>query len=126
MSGIEYLVSGILIGMSTLPEREIRPRSSESVTVVEVSENPAETPAEKEGLVQRIDVPVLEKPVTSGGQVVVTSPTLQQPKIVLPLSSQSYLNPKNWHKPVTSALSWLLRWVKRLREIYPGRTVFNQ
>jgi len=113
--------------MPILPEREIQPKSSENVPLVEVSENPAETPAEKEGLIQRTQEPVLEKPVTgSSGQVLVQPAVTPTSQIVLPISQQTYLNPKNWHRPVAYALTWLLKWIERLRKIYPGNTTFQQ
>ncbi|PIU03705.1 hypothetical protein COT44_01910 [Candidatus Shapirobacteria bacterium CG08_land_8_20_14_0_20_39_18] len=109
--------------MPILPEREHRPIPSESVLVVEAGGTISETQAEKEGLVQRVEEPVLEKPVIGqGGQVLVQPAPSPTSQIVLPISRQTYLNPKNWHKPVKLALTWLLRWIERLRKIYPGTT----
>lgn len=69
----------------------------------------------------------LEKPVTDDqGQVLVTSPAAQTPKIVLPLLEETYLNPKNWHRPVVEALRWLLEWTKMIIKKYPGGIVFRQ
>ena len=50
----------------------------------------------KEGHIERVEKEVeLKKPVTHRGQVLVTAPSAQKPKIVLPVSRQTYLNPKN-------------------------------
>lgn len=109
--------------MPILPEREHQPVPSESVSVVEVGGEIPKTQAENEGLIQRTEEPVLEKPVIgSGGQVLVQPVPSPASQIVLPISQQTYLNPKNWHKPVSLAITWLLKWVERLRKIYPGTT----
>ncbi len=86
-----------------------------------------ETPAEKEGLVKRVEGPFLElaKPVTYKGQVLLTSPYAQKPKIVLPVKKSVYLDPKNWHKPITYAIRWLLAFVQRIIKMYPEETVFE-
>lgn len=112
--------------MAVLPEREIRSQPTEIVPVAEVGKIP-ETSAEKEGLIRRLEGPVLEKPVTGPmGQVLVAPPASQQPKIVLPISQTTYLDPRNWHKPVTQAVRWLIVFVRRLIMKYPDRTVFGQ
>lgn len=82
--------------------------------------------AEEAGYLERVEKEVeLKKPVIGPqGQVLVTAPSAQQPKIVLPVSRQTYLNPKNWHLPVTMAIRWLLTWIKRIMKMYPGGTAF--
>lgn len=110
--------------MVSLPERGPLNIPTERVPVVEVGNFPSETQATKENLVQVVQ----EKAptVSSGGQIILTSPAPQKPQIVLPMTQGSYLNPQNWHQPVTQAISWLLRWIERLRKMYPGRTVFHE
>ena len=78
------------------------------------------------GYVEKVEKEVeLKKPVIGPqGQVLVTAASAQQPKIVLPVSRQTYLNPKNWHLPVTMAIRWLLTWIKRIMKMYPGGTAF--
>jgi hypothetical protein len=82
--------------------------------------------AEEAGYLERVEKEVeLRKPVIGPqGQVLVTAPSAQQPKIVLPVSRQTYLNPKNWHLPVTMAIRWLLTWIKRIMKMYPRGTAF--
>lgn len=103
------------------------PQTTERIPIVEMGKI-SETQAEQEGYIQRVEKEVeLEKPITDGqGQILITSPAAQQPKIVLPVSRQSYLNPKNWHQPVTFALRWLLTLTKRIIKMYPGRTTFSK
>jgi hypothetical protein len=82
--------------------------------------------AAEEGYIEKVEKEVeLPKPVTYQGQVLMTSPAAQKPKIVLPVSKQTYLNPKNWHLPVTTALRWLLTWIKRVMKMSPEGTVFQ-
>lgn len=82
--------------------------------------------AEEEGHIERVEKEVeLKKPVVHRGKVLVTAPSAQKPKIVLPVSRQTYANPKNWHLPVTAALRWLMSWVKRIMKMYPEGTIFQ-
>lgn len=110
--------------MVSLPERGPQNIPVEKVPVVEVGNFPSETQATRENLVQIVQETA--PTVSSGGQIIMTSPAPQQPKIVLPMTQGSYANPQNWHLPVTVAISWLLRWIERLRKMYPDRTVFNE
>ncbi len=96
--------------------------------VVEVGKVPETVwkEAAEEGYLERVEKEVeLQKPVVHQGQVLVTAPSAQKPKIVLPVSKQTYLNPKNWHLPVTTALRWLLTWIKRVMKMSPEGTVFQ-
>lgn len=63
-------------------------------------------------------VPVVE----DFGQVLVSSPAPQNPKIVLPVSWQRYL--WGFHQPVVESVRWLVEWIKRLIKMRPGRVVF--
>lgn len=100
---------------------------SEKVLIIE-SGKIAETEAEKEGYIERLEKEVeLEKPVVADdGQVLVTSPAAQTPKIVLPIREESYLDPANWHRPVVDAIRWLLEWTKRIMKMKPEGTVFQE
>ena len=100
----------------------------EKVPVVEVPRAPEVEELAREGYVEKVEKEVeLKKPVTDDlGQVLVTAPSAEKPKIVLPLSEETYLNPKNWRQPVTQAIRWLVTWVKRIVKMYPGRTVFKR
>jgi hypothetical protein len=104
-----------------------RLQATERIPIVEMGKI-SETQAEQEGYIERVEKEIeLDRPITDGqGQILVTSPAAQQPKIVLPISRQSYFNPKNWHQPVTFALRWLLALTKRIIKMYPGRTTFSK
>lgn len=107
--------------MSNLPERQEGLR-----TFVVETGTMHPTPAEKEGLIERVeDNPELEKPVKHAGQTLVTSPSAEVHKIVLPISGKTYLRTENWKKGIKQALSWLLLLVKRIRQKNPNNTVFN-
>ncbi|MFZ5366064.1 MAG: hypothetical protein ACOZBZ_02105 [Patescibacteria group bacterium] len=106
--------------MPELPERE-----KERGFVVEAGRI-YETPAEKEGLLKRVEEPELEKPVTYKRQVLVTSAQAQKPRIILPLTQQTYLNPANWHKPIVYAIRWLLAWAQRIIKMRPGKVMFEK
>ena len=96
------------------------------VRVDEIPVSPEEKEAREESHLERVEKEVeLKKPIVHKGQVLVTAPSAQKPKIVLPVSKQTYLNPKNWHLPVSTALRWLLTWIKRVIKIYPEGTVFQ-
>ena len=82
--------------------------------------------AEKQGWVKSTEPVDLEKPVTHQGQTVMSSANPPKPNIVLPVSSSTYLNPKNWHKPITFAVRWLLEIAKRIAKMNPRRTVVNE
>ena len=114
--------------MTDLPEKE-RKFFPERYPVVEFPEGP-EIPPEllQEGYLEKVEKGIeLKKPITDDqGQILVTSAAAQQPKIVLPMDRTTYLNPKNWHKPVTSALRWLLTWAQRIVKMHPGRTTFQE
>lgn len=104
-------------------------RNQEKIPVVEVGKFP-ETAAEKEGLAERLVKEALTLPKAvrdeRTGEVLVEGVETKQPKIVLPLSQDSYLNPKNWHRPVTWAIRWLLTWTKRIMKMYPEKTTFGK
>lgn len=117
---------------STDKERErvsVREQILERGPVVRVDKipvSPEEKEAREEGYMERVEKEVeLQKPVTYQGKVLVTAPSAQKPKIVLPVSKQTYLNPKNWHLPVTTALRWLLTWIKRIMKMYPEESIFR-
>mgnify|MGYP001569001554 CR=1 FL=1 len=111
---------------SIVQEREVLlVRPGEKFPVVEVG-RPLEIKAVEgvEGLEK--ELLTLEKSVVHRGEVLVESPEMREPKIVLPMDRTTYLNPKNWHKPVTSALRWLLTWAQRIVKMHPGRTTFQE
>lgn len=117
---------------ATDKEREripVEDRAPERVPVVRVDEiqvSPEEKKAREAGHLERIEKGVeLKEPIVHRGKVLVTAPSAQKPKIVLPVSRQTYLNPKNWHLPVTMALRWLLTWIQRLMKMYPEETIFQ-
>lgn len=109
-----------------IPAEEGASERGPIVRVDRIQETKVEKEAKEGGYIERVEKKVeLEKPVTHKGQVLVTAPSAQKPKIVLPVSRQTYLNPKNWHLPVTAALRWLMTWVKRIIKMYPERTDFQ-
>lgn len=103
-------------------------KAPEKVLVVERRE--PEIPPELviDGYLERVEKDAeLKTPVTDDqGQVLVTSPAAQQVEIVLPMTQESYLNPKNWHRPVVDAIRWLLEWTKRIIKMKSGETVFRE
>jgi len=108
-----------------VPTKQEVPSTSLVVEAGKVPETVWKEAAE-EGYLERIEKEVeLQKPVVHQGQVLVTAPSARKPKIVLPVSKQTYLNPKNWHLPVTTALRWLLTWIKRVMKMSPEGTVFQ-
>jgi hypothetical protein len=107
--------------MSNLPERK---EENQRGFVVEVGKI-YPTAAEKEGLVKRTEIPDLTKPVTHLGQVLVTSPAAEKPKIILPVSRAVYLNPVNWKRGVNEAISWLLATIKRVIKMNPDKVAFR-
>jgi len=68
----------------------------------------------------------LPKSIKDHGQVILTSPSAQPVKIVLPVSQKAFANPLNWKKPINFALRWLLVFAERIRKIYPGETTFKE
>ena len=84
------------------------------------------TEAEKEGLIERVEELELEKQVTDRGQVLVTSDWAQKPKIILPVTKTTYLNPANWHKPIVYAIRWLLAWAQRIIKMHPREVIFEK
>lgn len=68
----------------------------------------------------------LPKPIKDHGQVILTSPSSQPVKIVLPVSRKAFVNPLNWKKPISSAIRWLLVFAERIRRIYPSQTTFKE
>lgn len=117
---------------TTDKEREkvqVKEEIPEKVPVVRVDEEPRiEEKLAKEGYIEKVEKEVeLKKPVTDDtGQILVTAPSAEEPKIVLPITEETYLNPKNWRQPVTQAIRWLVTWVKRIVKMYPGRTIFQK
>ena len=109
--------------MPDLPEKD-RGVFSEKHPIVEVGEIPS-TEAEQEGLIERTGEIQLTQPVTHQGQTLVTSLVAQRPQIVLPIARATYVNPKNWHRPVSSAMRWLLEWAKRIIKMNPEATTFR-
>ncbi|MDP3955142.1 MAG: hypothetical protein Q8Q15_02150 [bacterium] len=101
-------------------------KAPDKAVMVEVGKIP-ETEAETEGYLERIEKEVeLQKPVLDDhGQILVTSPTASNPRIVLPVSQGTFLNKANWHLPVTMALRWLLEWTKKIIKKNPEGTVFR-
>lgn len=101
-------------------------KAPDRVPIVEVGKIP-ETQAEAEGYIARIEKEIeLKKPVIDDrGQVLVTSPTASNPRIILPVSQDIFLNKDNWHLPVTMALRWLLEWTKKIIKRNPEGTVFR-
>ena len=125
-----------MVDLPTAPatdkEREkvqVKEEISEKVPVVRVDEEPRiEEKLAKEGYIEKVEKEVeLKKPVTDDkGQILVTAPSAEEPKIVLPITEKTYLNPKNWRQPVTQAIRWLVTWVKRIVKMYPGKTLFQR
>lgn len=103
------------------------PSTTERVPIVEAGRIP-ETPAEREGLVNRVEkeqVELLEPIKDEDGQNLVTSASSSEPKIILPISEQTFTFKDNWHKPVSTAIRWLLVWALRVMKINPGNTGFK-
>lgn len=113
---------------SAIDKERVSEETPKQVPIVEAGRVPEGVLKEavEAGYVEKVEKEVeLKKPVIGPqGQVLVTAPSAQQPKIVLPVSRQTYLNPKNWHLPVTMAIRWLLTWIKRIMKMHPGETAF--
>ncbi len=130
---IPFPLTGSIAAGSIVKERDIGPinlapteKSPDKAVMVEPGKV-HETKAEKDGLLERVKKELeLEKPVTNRGQVLVTSPTAENLRIVLPVSQGSFLNKDNWHLPVTIALRWRLEWTKRIVKANPDKTVFRE
>lgn len=80
----------------------------------------------EEGYIERVEKEAeLKKPITYRGQVLVTSRQAAPITIVLPVTAATFANPKNWVKPITFAIRWLLEFVKRQIKKYPGQAQFR-
>ncbi len=68
----------------------------------------------------------LPQPVTDDttGQVLVTSPTAIQPKIVLPLTEEEI--ERGLHLKVIHSFRWLAEWCRRLIKVFHGQVVYRQ
>jgi len=84
-------------------------------------------PKEIAGWLERIEKGdiYLAKPVIDDqtGQVLVTSPSAQKPKIVLPLTRQKLI--LGLKQKTTEAIRWLAEWCLRLIKMKPARVVFS-
>ncbi len=100
-------------------------RPAEKVPVVEAGKM-AETAAEKESHVTRVEPPELTEPIKERGEILVAPVAPPTPIIILPLSAQEYFNPKNWHRPVSEAIRWLLEQTRKIIKSRPGTTVFRK
>ena len=112
---------------SILRERETPyGQSNENISVVEVGQIP-ETEAEHEGLISRVEEVELREPIQDDdGNNLVTSTYSAENNIVLPVTEATFSFKDNWHKPVTSAIRWLLVWAGRIIKMNPGGAGFKK
>jgi len=106
------------------PERE--PASKERL-VRKTKETEFKPPKEVEGWLERLekDDTQLTKPVLDDqGQVLVTSPMAQKPKISLPLEKEEFIVALK--QGVTEAVRWLAEWCFRMIKMKPGKVVFKK
>lgn len=92
-------------------------------TEVEPFEEEKERLPETEDYIEKV-VEQLKKPVTDKGRVLV-EPAQKPVKITLPVTAQTFADPKNWAKPITFAIRWLLEFVRRQIKKYPGQAQFK-
>lgn len=85
-------------------------------------------PKEIAGWLERIEKGdiYLAKPVIDDqtGQVLVTAPSAQKPKIVLPLTKQKLIY--GLKQKTTEAIRWLAEWCLRLIKMKPAEVVFTK
>ena len=111
--------------MPNLPERREVTFPVDHPPITEVGKSELGEVGEQ-GWVKKTEPADMEKPMTHQGQTVMSSVNPPKPNIVLPVTSSIYLNSVNWHKPITSAVRWLLEIAKRISKMNPRRTVFNK
>jgi len=108
-------------------ENKERLRSEGEKGLVKPITPESEIPREVAGWIERVEKKelYLSKPVTDDqGQVLVTSPGLQEPKIVLPLTKSGLV--AGLKKEIEEAARWLAEWCLRLIKMYPRRIWFKQ
>ena len=91
-----------------------------------VEEGEPQIDKEVEPYIQKLEKEIyLSKPITDdSGQPVLSSPSSQDPNIVLPVTQTIYA--LGLTKKVTEAVRWLSEWCKRLIKIFDKRVVFRE
>lgn len=102
----------------------------EKVEVTDVGEvkfTKEETEKIPEGLMEKVEKGdlYLTKPVTDDhtSQILVTAPSAQKPKIVLPLTRQQLTQGLSYK--VNEAIRWLAEWYLRIIKMKPKQVVFK-
>jgi len=110
--------------MSSLPEKNEKEILNELFSVRVEGEPPIRQ--EIESLVEKIeDNVVLNKPVMDNyGQPIVSPAAPQNPKIVLPISRNSYA--LGLTRKISESIRWLAEWCFRLVKIFGERASFKE
>lgn len=115
--------------MSPQSEKEILNQlfddDGEKYPVIDAEPNP-EVAKEIQSYVEKVEKEqFLAQPITDDyGQPLVSPPTPQQPKIVLPLTQNQYL--LGFKQKVTESIRWLVTWCGRLLKILGNRADFRK
>lgn len=106
--------------------KEKEPTLLEKERLVKPSEPEFKAPKEVEGWIEKVEKGVsLTKPVLDDqGQVLVTAPSAQKPKIILPLEKQEFIVALK--QGVSEAVRWLAEWCYRLIKMKPDRVNFKK
>lgn len=114
--------------MPNLTEKEILNSLFSEQTKYPVIDNEPNPIIEKEveGYIARVEKEAeLVKPITDNfGQALISPPSSQQPKIVLPVTQNQYLF--GMTQKITQSIRWLVVWCQRLIKIFGPRAVFRE
>lgn len=95
----------------------------EEVPVVEVGKEKVQIPPETHLEKIEKELHILPTVRDGWGKILAQPPTKPKVKITLPITKKQYL--AGWHQPVVNSLAWLVRWIKRVMQIFPGRVSFR-
>lgn len=104
---------------------ETKPETGEVEVIETIPEVPPELAEHVEKVIQgEVELPGPLDVGTYEGQPVTIKPSApQQPNIILPLTEQDFTAKKK--TKITDAFTWLWLFVKRIIQMYPGRTLYR-
>lgn len=114
--------------MPDLSEKEILNRLFSEQTkypIIDAEPNP-KVEKEVQEYIEKVEKEAeLTKPITDNfGQILVSPPAPQQPKIVLPVTENQYLF--GLTQKITESIRWLAVWCQRLLKIFGPRAIFRE
>ena len=114
--------------MPDLSEKEILNKlfdEQAKYPVIDTEPNP-NIEKEVDGYIEKVEKESeLAKPITDNfGQVLISAPSPQQPKIVLPVTQSQYLS--GMTQKIAESIRWLAVWCQRLIKIFGPRAVFRE